>query len=115
MILLFQRASKVPKARVNIIRGSHPSVAENTTAVATIQAAGAGTMTYAKVAGLDAAKFNINSSSGALVFASAPDFETPTDADADNVYLVQISATNDGDPALSDTRTLQVTVTDVAE
>ena len=115
MILSWQRASKVPRARVNIIRGSHPSVAENITTVATIQAAGAGTMTYAVVAGLDGAAFSINSSSGALVFASAPDFETPTDADEDNVYQVQVSATNDGDPALSDTRTLQVTVTDVAE
>lgn|SRR3990167_4162505 len=113
MFLLRRR--KPVDARVNIVRGSHPSAEENQTTVATIQAAGAGTMTYAVEAGLDGALFAINGSSGALTFSDAPDFETPGDADEDNVYEVTVSATNDGDPALSDQRQLHVTVTDAEE
>jgi len=97
---------------MNITRGSHPSVAENTTAVATIQAAGGGAKTYSIVAGNDGAKFSIVGATGVLTFSSAPDFETPTDGDADNVYLVTVKAT---DGTLSDQRLLFVTVTDVAE
>src|SRR3990167_2281485 len=103
------RRKKPVDARVNIVRGSHPSVEENQTTVATVQAAGAGTMAYSIIAGLDGALFAINSSSGALTFADAPDFETPGDADEDNIYVVTIRATNDGDPALLDQRQLNVT------
>ena len=111
-MIFFQRAAKVPAVRLNIIRGSHPSVEENTTAVATIQAVGGGSKTYSIVSGNDGAAFNINGSSGALTFASAPDYETPTDADTNNIYLVTVKAT---DGTLSDQRLLFVTVTNVAE
>jgi hypothetical protein len=111
MILISRK--KPVDARINIIRGSHPSVAENTTAVATIQAAGAGTMTYSIVAGNDGAKFSIVGATGVLTFASAPDYETPTDANTDNIYLVTVRASNDGNPVLTDDRLLFVTVTDV--
>lgn len=112
---LVSEPKKPPKARVNIIRGSQPTIEENTTAVATIQAVGAGTMTYAIVAGDDGALFSINGSSGALAFASAPNYEIPGDADTDNIYEVTVSATNNGTPALSDTKKLFVTVTDAAD
>jgi hypothetical protein len=36
------------------------------------------------------ARFSIDSSTGALSFSAAPDFEAPADADADNVYDVQV-------------------------
>jgi len=113
--MMFFHRKKPVDARINIIRGSHPSVAENQTAVATIQAAGAGTMTYAIVAGGDGALFSIVGATGVLTFALAPDFETPGDGDANNIYEVTVSATNDGVPALADQRLLFVTVTDVAE
>ena len=104
-----------PKNRINLIRGSQGvPVVENATAVVTIQAAGAGTMTYSIVSGLDGALFSINSSTGVLRFIAAPDYETPLDANADNVYEVIVKAVNDGTPVLEDTRTLLVTVTDVA-
>jgi serralysin len=66
------------------------------------------------VAGGDGAAFTINSGSGVLVFASAPDFETPTDADADNIYVVTIRATWT-EESLTDDVTYYITVTNVAE
>jgi hypothetical protein len=51
------------------------------------------TMTYS-IAGTDGGKFNINASTGAVSFKTAPSFASPTDADADNEYLVTVSASN---------------------
>ncbi len=91
------------------------SVAENTKAVTTVVAtdADAGTtITYSISGGADAGKFAINSSTGALTFVNAPDFENPTDAGANNVYDVIVTAS---DGTKSDTQTIAVTVTDVFE
>ncbi len=74
------------------------SVAENTTAVMTVTASDpdAGTtFTYSINGGADAAKFAINSSTGALTFVSAPDYENPTDVGADNVYNVVVQASDE--------------------
>jgi hypothetical protein len=90
-------------------------VAENTTAVTTVTATDADTaavLTYSISGGADAARFTINSSSGVLVFASAPDFEAPADADANNIYLVTVMVS---DGTNSDTQALTVTVTDVVD
>jgi len=84
------------------------TVPENTTAVGTL-AAGAGA-TFAKSGGADAAKFNLTSG-GVLTFATAPDFEIPTDANADNVYLVQVTATGANGSTQQD---ISVRVTDAA-
>ena len=59
--------------------------------------------------GADRAAFAITGA-GALSFVQPPDFEAPTDADQNNVYLVQIAA-NDG--MTSTTLDLAVTVTNV--
>ncbi|MBN8281906.1 cadherin domain-containing protein [Zoogloea sp.] len=92
------------------------NVAENTTAVMTVTGTDADqpaqTLTYSIVGGADAAKFAINSSTGALSFATAPDFEAPTDSGANNVYDVTVQAS---DGTLSSTRTVSVTVTAVNE
>jgi transcription elongation GreA/GreB family factor len=91
------------------------SVAENTTAVTTVIATNpdAGeTLTYSIVGGADAAKFNINPATGVLSFVSAPDFETPTDAGADNVYDVTVQVS---DGTHTDTQAIAVTVTNVNE
>lgn len=84
------------------------SVVEGNTAVTTVVATADATVTYSIVAGNDGAKFTINSSSGALAFASAPDFEVPTDANTDNAYLVTVKALT---AAGNDTQLLTVTVT----
>lgn len=83
-------------------------VPENQTAVATL--ASTPPATFAKSGGADAAKFNLTIG-GVLTFVSAPDFEAPGDANADNVYLVQVTATNAN--GLTE-RTVSVTVTDAA-
>ena len=44
--------------------------------------------------GVDAGDFSI--SGGALSFSSAPDYEAPTDANGDNVYMVTVVASNGG-------------------
>ncbi len=90
------------------------NVEENQTAVTTVTASDADldTLTYSITGGLDAAKFSIDSSTGALVFVTAPDYEMPSDSNGDNVYvvMVQVSDGNGG----TDTQTINVTVTDVA-
>ena len=65
----------------------------------------------------DGGKFEI-SSSGALSFKTAPNFEMPTDtADTagNNTYVVTVKVDDNGSPMESDTHTVTVTVTDVNE
>ena len=63
------------------------------------------------VAGTDSAQFSI-STLGELTFRSAPDYEAPNDANADNVYELTVRA-SDGN--LVSTLDIEVTVTDVNE
>ncbi|MFG1300912.1 tandem-95 repeat protein [Xanthobacter sp. V3C-3] len=63
------------------------------------------------LSGADAALFSIGAD-GALSFKTAPDFEAPADAGADNVYNVVIAA-SDGTATTS--HAVAVTVTDVME
>ncbi|MFC1762729.1 FG-GAP-like repeat-containing protein, partial [Planctomycetota bacterium] len=97
--------------------GSTASVnaAENQTAVTTVTTTDddADTRTYSISGGADQAKFSINSSSGALSFSSAPNYESPTDSDENNTYVVEVTA-NDGEGG-TDTQTITVTVTNVNE
>jgi len=90
-------------------------VKENTSAVTTVRASDADgdSLKYAIVGGTDAARFQIDARSGALTFASKPDFEAPRDTDRDNVYKVIVQA-NDGHGG-SDRQTLSVSVANVAE
>jgi hypothetical protein len=90
------------------------SVAENSLAVTNVAAldADGGAVTYAIVGGADAPRFTIDAATGALRFVSAPNFEGPTDAGANNVYDVIVSAS---DGSFSDTQALAVTVTNVRE
>jgi Ca2+-binding RTX toxin-like protein len=90
------------------------SIAENTTAVATMTATDAEgqALAWSLVAGGDAARFTINASTGALAFAAAPDFETPLDTGADNVYNLTVQVS---DGTLVTTRAIAVTVTNVDE
>ena len=91
------------------------AINEHTTAVTTVSAADADadtTLTYAITGGADANAFVINPATGALAFAAAPDFGSPTDAGHDNTYVVQVRAS---DGLLTDTQTIAVNVTDVSE
>lgn len=99
---------------VSITSSATFSILENVAAVATIAAADADgdALAFAVSGGADAALFTIDPVSGALRFASAPDFEAPADADGDNVYELVVSA---GDGSLADSRAISVTVGNVDE
>jgi Ca2+-binding RTX toxin-like protein len=93
------------------------SIAENTTAVTTVTATDANSdpLTYAIVSVAnggqpDALKFQINPTTGALRFVSAPNFEIPTDAGANNVYDVTVEV-SDGSGGTG-RQDIAVTVTD---
>jgi hypothetical protein len=91
------------------------SVAENTTAVTTVTATdadGTASLTYSITGGSDAARFTIHSTTGVLAFASAPDFENPTDSDTNNTYVVTVQVS---DGTNTDSQTITVTVTNVDE
>ena len=57
----------------------------------------------------DASKFSINSSTGALSFSSAPDYESPGDTDSGNDYVVGVKATNGAGKTSDQTLTVNVT------
>ena len=87
---------------------------ENSTSAATIAASDADgdTLVYSLTGGNDVAKFSINSSTGALTFLSAPDYETPADTNEDGVYDVIVTATDNYE---STSQTIAITVADVNE
>jgi len=86
------------------------SVAENTAAVSNAAATDpdAGTTLTYSIGGTDASKFNINTSTGALSFKAAPNFEVDA-----KTYSVTVTATDGGN--LSATQTVSVSVSDVNE
>ncbi|MGE3989844.1 choice-of-anchor D domain-containing protein [Pseudorhodoplanes sp.] len=89
------------------------NVAENSTAVTTVAATDPEStpIGFSIAGGLDALKFQINPTTGALRFVSAPNFEAPTDSNGDNSYQVIVQA-QDGD-GQTDTQTINVVVTNV--
>ncbi len=94
------------------------SVAENTTAVTTVQASDVDgpSTSYSILTGpesADHAKFVIDQNTGALSFVDAPNFENPASAAGSNVYTVQVQAA-DGAGGY-DVQTITVTVTNVVE
>jgi hypothetical protein len=87
--------------------GTTASFAENATGTAyDADTTDATSVTYS-LAGADAALFNINASNGVVTFIAAPNFETPADAGANNVYDVTVTATD----ALGQTTNQAVAIT----
>ena len=68
-------------------------------------------LTYS-ASGADASLFTLDPTSGDLSFNSPPNYEQPSDADADNTYQLSITATDDANQATQD---VAITVTDVNE
>lgn len=97
--------------------GTTFSAAENSTAAAAVATTDsdlpAQVVTYSITGGADGALFGIDGSSGVMSFLSAPDFEAPGDANADNVYLVEVTANDNAGRTTA--QTLSITVTDVDE
>ena len=90
-------------------------VLENSTAVATIAATDpdGDNLTLALIASADSNFFTLDPASGALAFISAPDFETPQDANADNTYELELSVA-DGDYTTTQAITISVANIDEA-
>ena len=103
--------SSQPAAFATVVLNRHPvindqvfSLNENLTAIGTVAASDpdtADTLTYSIGGGLDAARFEINSSTGALSFLGTPDFENPSDSNCDNIYDVIVTV-NDGKGGAAD-------------
>ena len=73
-------------------------------------------VTYAITGGEDQAQFSIGGTSGLLASLTLRDYENPTDADGNNVYLVTVTATGGtGARALTTDQAITVTVNDVDE
>lgn len=97
------------------ISSTTPSAAENATAVMTVTTTDpeSNPRTYSIFGGADSVKFSIHPTSGALTFSAAPNFESPTDAGANNAYDVIVAA-SDGQGNVAAVA-IAVTVTNVNE
>lgn len=91
------------------------SVIENATTVMTVTATDADgdMLSYALTGGADQALFDIDSTSGVLTFIAPPDFETPGDDGANNIYDIEVSV-DDGNSGPV-TQVIAVTVGNVNE
>ena len=92
--------------------------AENQTTVGTVLAtdsdAGDNITGYAITGGADQGFFLIGSTSGALTFDAAPNYEDAKDQGSNNTYVVEVTATSGtGTRVKTATQTITVTVTDV--
>ncbi|MFN6485727.1 putative Ig domain-containing protein [Nostoc sp. DedQUE02] len=67
-------------------------------------------ITYSLAPGFDSNLFNINSTTGAVTFKNAPNYEAPQDLDRDNVYDLIVTAS---DGVLQTDKTYSVSVTNV--
>jgi len=85
---------------------------DGTVYVATATDAEGDPVTYS-IANFDAADFTIDSQTGEIAFFSEPDFEAPEDADFDNVYSFNLTAT-DSNGAVN-VRYIVVTVVDIVD
>ena len=89
------------------------AVDEGVSEITTIKASDAqGDSITFSINGDDAGQMNINSSTGLLSFNSPPDYENPLDANSDNVYVINIVAS---DGSLSSSIGISITVNDVME
>jgi VCBS repeat-containing protein len=89
---------------------------ENSTTVTTLVAAdpdAGASLTWSIITGRDGARFAINPATGVLTFVAAPNFEAPTDQNADGVYEVDVQV-SDGQGG-TDVQTVFVNVGNVNE
>lgn len=92
------------------------SVGENSLSIGTVAASDVEgeTLRYYIMGGADASLFTLNSQTGALSFTSARDFESPTDSNGDNIYVVTVKA-QDTNGSYSTAKDILVSVTNVLE
>ncbi|GAA5037408.1 hypothetical protein GCM10011506_33680 [Marivirga lumbricoides] len=89
------------------------SVAENTTGtIYTAIATGTNPITYSLGSDNDESFFDIDENTGEVTFNSIPDYENPSDANADNDYVITVIAS---DGVNSANQVVTITVTDVVD
>ncbi len=111
MAITVQNTNEAPV----ITSPSSATVTENATGIAYQAAAtdpDAGTTLSYALSGTDAARFTINAATGAVSFVTAPNFEAPADAGANNVYDLVVTAS---DGTLSASRSVAITVQNTNE
>lgn len=111
-----KRSSQIKIEKINIApvftSSATASVAENQTSAITLVATDATTITYS-ISGTDSSLFAVNSSTGVVTFVTAPDYESPSDADTNNTYLFTATATDTA--SIATTQSVTITVTDLSE
>ncbi|HLZ85053.1 MAG TPA: N,N-dimethylformamidase beta subunit family domain-containing protein [Caulobacteraceae bacterium] len=112
--------SNTSSSPLQITSAANYAVSDDQTAVATVTATdtASSALTYSIVpvangGAADGGLFQIDPSSGVLTFISAPEFETPADATANNVYDVTVAALDQAGNLQQ--QNLAVTVTPTAE
>ena len=95
-----------------VLSSSTFSILENSTAITIVAATDADgdDLTLSLTNSTDANYFTLDPASGALAFISAPDFETPQDANADNTYELELSV---DDGAHTTTQAITIAVADL--
>jgi hypothetical protein len=86
------------------------SVNEGTTAITTLTSNAP--VTWSIVGGNDQGQFQVTSD-GAIIFVAAPDYESPSDSDRNNIYVLTVQAADAG--GNKSTQTISVTVLNVDE
>ncbi|MTI88654.1 MAG: hypothetical protein FH748_11875 [Balneolaceae bacterium] len=90
---------------------SSKTIDEGITAVGTMSADES--VSWSISGGADSGDLGIDSSTGAITFNSAPDYESPADDDTGNDYVIEVTATDGaGNTA---TQTVTINITDVDE
>lgn len=85
------------------------SVAENQTSALQVNATDDSAVIYS-ISGTDASLLSIYPTTGVVTFNTAPDYEVPSDSDANNTYVFTVTATDTANNAAS--QAITVTVTD---
>lgn len=113
-VVLYAQWSVPDVTAPNFLTTTSQSKAENQSAVTNILTNESATVEI--TGGLDQLKFSLTrvaDSASALAFLAAPDFESPTDSDTNNTYIVALRAIDSSGNIGYETFT--VTITDVAE
>ncbi|MBM3273144.1 hypothetical protein FJY94_07880, partial [Candidatus Kaiserbacteria bacterium] len=93
--------------------GTATNFVENGSGVAYASAVTDATAVTYTLGGTDAALFNVDSSTGAVTFKAAPNFEAPADSGTDNVYNITVTASDAAGNQSS--QSVAITVTNVNE
>jgi len=88
------RVRDLQESSISITSKSVDSIKENRRRLFAVQASGGSGITYSISNTYDGLLFSIDEHSGDLSFKNSPDFENPQDTDNNNIYILEVRATN---------------------